>query len=191
LNGICQDSLLLKVHFLYGSKAKKAKASAEKKWFGGLLGGHVGLEWRDEKVLHFAPKGKFHAWAKKAQHSKYIYGSTTAFYELLGGRMASNKRAVVYIPITILQKQRLDSIASSYLSKTPYDYAFIGFRCGSASYEILAQIGILPKLGNTATKLSIFYPRKVRKRILKLAKQHNWKIESHQGTVCRKWERDL
>jgi hypothetical protein len=186
----CQDSLFLKVHFLYGSKPTKQYRATEKKWFGGLLGGHVGLEWETGKVLHFAPKGKFHKWAKKVKHGKYIYGSQQEFYEILGGKLDSNQSAIVNIPISYLQKKTLDSIAQLYLTNTPYDYAFIGFRCGSASYETLAQIGILPKLGNTITKLSIFYPRKTRKRILKLAMENNWKIERKKGTICRKWEKD-
>ena len=48
-----QDSTMLKVHFLYGSKPKKAFKHMQKKWFGGLIGGHAGIECGDGKILHF------------------------------------------------------------------------------------------------------------------------------------------
>lgn len=60
-----QDSAYLKVHFLYGSKPLKKYKATEQKWFGGILGGHVGIEGDDDKIVNFLPKGKFHWLIKK------------------------------------------------------------------------------------------------------------------------------
>jgi hypothetical protein len=189
--GNCQDSIFLKVHFLYGSTPKKMYKTTDSAWFGGLLGGHAGLACGNDKILHFAPKGKFHKWPMKQKHGRYIYGDTKEFYEILGGSISTNKQTVVSIPISAQQKIIFDSIALAYMANTPYDYAFTGFRCGSATYEILAQMNILPNLGHSFTKLLIFYPRKLRKKILKLARKNNWKIEQKAGTEKRNWERDV
>jgi hypothetical protein len=186
----CQDSLFLKVHFLYGSTPKKQCKAAEKKWFGGILGGHIGLESGNDKILHFAPKGKFHIFPKQKKHGTYYYNSAKQFYEILGGKLEENKKAIVYIPITATQKILFDSIAKAYIANTPYDYAFTGYRCGSASYEAMVQLGILPSLGKPFTKFAIFYPKKTRKRILHLAAKNNWRIETQNGSLCRKWEKD-
>jgi hypothetical protein len=185
-----QDSTMLKVHFLYGSKPKKAFKHMQKKWFGGLIGGHAGIECGDGKILHFLPHGKFHKIAKPNKHGRYVYNSYKDFYEILGGSIDSNQQTVVYIPVSMQQKQKYDSIVNAYTSNTPYDYAFIGYRCGSATYDGLSQLGILPRYNANAIKWKIFYPRKVRKRILRLAKKYHWHVETKRGCRSRKWERD-
>ncbi|WP_338814872.1 hypothetical protein V9L05_06675 [Bernardetia sp. Wsw4-3y2] len=56
-----QDTTFLKVHFLYGSKPLKSDKNTEQKWFGGILGGHVGIEVEEDKVLNFLPsRESFH-----------------------------------------------------------------------------------------------------------------------------------
>jgi hypothetical protein len=185
-----QDAYMLKVHFLYGSKPNKKYKTTEKKWFGGMLGGHAGIEVVDGKILHFLPKGTFHYIASKQPHSKYVYNTYRDFYEILGGKLENNKRLIVYIPITAQQKIRFDSLVTAYTNQPPYDYAFAGFRCGSATYQGLAMLDILPHLGNGATKLRIFYPRLLRKKILKLANKNKWKMEVQPGSISRKWEKD-
>lgn len=49
------------VHFVYGSKPLSKE---ESKWFGGKLGGHVGLEAGKDSVFHFNPGGKVRAFGK-------------------------------------------------------------------------------------------------------------------------------
>ncbi|MBX7224984.1 MAG: hypothetical protein K1X55_03075 [Chitinophagales bacterium] len=186
-----QDSTFLKVHFLYGSKPLKKYKETEPKWFGGILGGHVGIEGDSNKIVNFLPNGKVHFIAKKKdKHSTYAIHSEENFYAILGGNPDSVKKAIVYIPISVQQKQKFDSITSDYLIETPYDYAFFGMRCGAASHDILGQLEIMPnyRYGKTARK--IFYPKKLRRRLFKKATANNWMILRQDGSPKRKWEHD-
>jgi hypothetical protein len=185
------DSSFIRVHFLYGSKPKKEYKHIEKKWFGGKLGGHAGVECGENgKILHFIFDRKANAIAKKNSKGKYLYNSYEEFYSILGGKMDSNKRVTVLIPCSAAQKRIFDSLAKLYTTSPPYDYAFIGMRCGSATYDILAQLDIFKQLGLGRTKMQLFYPRKTRKRVLKQAKKNNWRVERHEGNARRKWEMD-
>jgi hypothetical protein len=186
-----QDTPFLKVHFLYGSKPLKKYKDTERKWFGGVLGGHVGIEGDSGKILNFLRKGKVHWFAKKDnKHSVYREHAVSSFYAIFRYNPDSVKKAIVYIPVTLQQKQRFDSIAIAYLKQTPYDYAFFGMRCGAAAYDILGQLAILPKYSHCKTYKKIFYPKKLRKRLLKKAKENHWKVERQEGSMKRKWERD-
>lgn len=186
-----QDTFCLKVHFLYGSKPVRKYKETEPKWFGGILGGHVGIEGDSDKIVSFRPSGSFHVFAKKKNnHSAYGTDSASSFYSVKGGDPDSVKRAVIYIPVTKQQKMEFDSIAHSYLEKTPYDYALFGMRCGAATYDILAQINVLPQYSYSKTYKKIFYPKKIRKRLLAKADQNNWLVKRYNGSVKRKWETD-
>lgn len=185
------DTTYLKVHFLYGSKPLKKYKATEKKWFGGKLGGHVGIEGDSNKILNFLPSGKFHWFSKKKDpHSTYAIHSANSFYTILGGHSDSIKKAIVYIPVMPQQKQQFDSIAAAYLTQTPYDYALFGMRCGAATYEVLGQLNILPRYKNSKTYKKIFYPKKIRKRLFKKAGNNGWLIIRQDGSERRKWERD-
>ncbi len=189
--GYSQDSSFIKVHFLYGSKPIPKYKQTEKKWFGGILGGHVGIESDSNQILNFLPSGKFHVFASRRKlHSCYREYSQDDFNSLFGGKTDSVKTTVVRIPVSYRQKQMLDSISATYLKQTPYDYAFFGMRCGAAAYEILAQLNIIKSYSHKTTYLKIFYPKKLRKRLLKLAMEKNWRIERKEGSVKRKWEKD-
>ncbi|MES2775953.1 MAG: hypothetical protein V4722_17385 [Bacteroidota bacterium] len=186
-----QDSLFLKVHFLYGSRPVKQFRAIEKKWFGGILGGHAGIESDSNKIVNFLPDGKFHWFTKKRDpHSKYALHSPESFYSIFGGNRDSMKRLVVYVPVTVAQKHKFDSIASVYLRKTPYDYAFIGMRCGAATYEMLAQLDILRAYSHTKTHRKIFYPRKLRKLLIQKAIDYGWTMVRYEGSFKRRWEKD-
>lgn len=185
------DTVYLKVHFLYGSRPLKPYKGTEGKWFGGILGGHVGIEGDSGRILNFLPKGSFHVFKRPAnRHSAYAVHNEQGFYSILGGNPDSMKKAIVYIPVTRQQKQRFDSIATAYLAQTPYDYALVGMRCGAASYEILAQLGVLKAYGPKKTALKIFYPRKLRKRLLKKARANDWTVTHQEGSPKRQWEKD-
>lgn len=186
-----QDSSFIKVHFLYGSKPLKAYKDVEPKWFGGTLGGHVGIESDSNKILNFVPQGKFHWFAKKDdRHSAYAIHATDNFYSILGGKPDSAKKAIVYIPVINTQKRVFDSLSNIYLQQTPYDYALWGMRCGAAAYEILGQLNVLPSYSYSKTYRKIFYPKKLRRRLFRKAKQNGWFIETQEGSPRRKWESD-
>lgn len=185
------DSLRIEVHFLYGSRPKKEFRDSERKWFGGKLGGHVGIEVEPGKVIDFVRRGEFHWFAKKKEkHSRFATRSTQAFWEIFRAPAATVKQASIGIPISIRQKSILDSLVGTYTSETPYDYAFVGMRCGSATYDVLAQLGILKRYSYRKTYRKIFYPKKLRKRLLKRADAHGWTVRRQDGSPTRKWERD-
>jgi hypothetical protein len=186
-----QDTTYLKVHFLYGSRPLKKYKDTEKKWFGGILGGHVGIEGDSDRIVNFSPRGRFHLFAKKDnRHSAFSIHSADKFYAILGGNPDSAKKAIVYIPVTREQKQKFDSITTAYLKQTPYDYALFGMRCGAASYDILGQLDILTKYSCSKTYKKIFYPKKLRKRLFKKATENGWTIVRQEGSIKRKWEQD-
>lgn len=156
-----------------------------------MLGGHVGIEGDSGRIVNFVPKGKFHVFARNTRHSRYAVHSEPGFYAILGGNPDSVKKTVVYIPVTIQQRRQFDSLVSCYLERTPYDYAFFGMRCGAAAYDILGQLCVLPAYNShVKTYKKIFYPKKLRKRLLKLALRQNWKVDRQHGSGRRKWESD-
>jgi hypothetical protein len=187
-----QDTSYIKVHFLYGSRPLKAYKQTEPKWFGGILGGHVGIEGDSNQILNFVPHGTFHLLpTNNIKHSKYTLDSVSKFYSRLGGQHPdSAKQTIIIIPVSIQQKLRFDSIAALYLTTTPYDYALIGMRCGAATYEILAQLGIVKPLSLSQTSVTILYPKKLRLKLLAKAKAKGWTVIKHNGTCRRKWESD-
>lgn len=189
--GYCNDTTYLKIHFLYGSKPLKEYKGSESKCFGGVLGGHVGIEGDSEQIVNFLPNGQFHWFAKKSdRHSLYAVHSASSFYAILGSDPKDVKYAIVYVPVTEQQKQKFDSISAAYLQQTPYDYALLGMRCGAAVYEILAQLNVLPEYSIKKTSLKIFYPKKLRKRLFHMAERNGWTVINQNGSSRRKWEKD-
>lgn len=165
--------------------------NTEPKWFGGKLGGHVGIQGDSALILNFLPSGKFHWFAhNKERHSVYVESSVPEFYSILGGNADSVKKAIVYIPVTEQQRQKFDSLSITYLNQSPYDYALFGMRCGAASYEVLGQLNILPAYSKSKTYKLIFYPKKLRKRLFKKANENGWTIEKQEGSTKRIWEGD-
>ena len=185
------DTIFIKVHFLYGSKPKRAFKETEKKWFGGKLGGHVGIEVEENSIIDFIPYGNVHVFADKQDYnSKFVIHNTESFWQIFGSPAASVKQMSISIPISAKQKRQLDSIVEAYTNETPYDYAFFGMRCGAATYDILSQIGIVKEYSHRRTYLKIFYPKKLRNRLTEKASYYNWSVARHEGTDRRKWERD-
>ncbi len=185
------DSIYIKVHFLYGSKPKREFKDVESKWFGGKLGGHVGIEIDSNKIVDFVPSGEFHYIEKKNDcNSRFAEHTLESFWEIFGGNSDDVKKMTITIPIPVQQKNKLDSIINIYTNETPYDYAFIGMRCGAATYDILSQLGVVKQYSHRRTYMKIFYPKKLRIPLAEQAKQNNWVIQQQEGTTNRKWEKD-
>lgn len=185
------DTCYLKVHFLYGSRPGLKYKKTEKKWFGGILGGHVGVEGDSNVILNFCPKGKFHIFQHKKIHSCYKLSNVKEFDEIFDtSKGDSFKKLIVFIPVTRAQKIKFDSLQATYMLSTPYDYAFLGMRCGAAAYDVLSSVGILKKMSYHKTWSRIFYPRRLRKRIIKMAVKNHWQMYAHNGSTKRKWEKD-
>lgn len=190
--GQAQLTDTIKVYFLYGSKPKPSTRDVEPTWFGGILGGHVGIASEKDEIVHFLPFGQFHIVGKTNNHkSTFSESSESTFWGVLGGANNEVQKLVISIPVTREQRQHLDSIHQSYLTHTPYDYAFLGMRCGSASYDILSQIGIVRRRNKVGLMFGIFYPRKLRHKLLRKAKRFHWKCQTETGITTRKWEKDI
>jgi hypothetical protein len=180
------DSLYLKVHFLYGSKPKKGHKKTESHYFGGLHGGHTTIE-LDHNDFGFGPTGKVHIVAhKKNLHGSFGISNTNG--EMPYG--PEEKFTTFYIPINSEQYAMTKKIMEGYLTNTPYDYAFFGMRCAAAANDLLGQIGVLKKRNRLGYMTKSFYPKKLRKRLFKLATKNNWKIDMQDGKSTRKWEKD-
>lgn len=185
---LSQDSGFIKVHFLYGSKPKKKYKKTEKPWFGGIHGGHVSIE-SQGFIYGFLPYKSFHVVGKKRankRHSRFSIKKIESWVK----DTATLKYTTITIPVSRQQLDSLHDIHQSYLKETPYDYAFIGMRCAAATYDILGQIGIVNWVPNRKNTFKNFYPKLLRKKLLKLAKQRGYKIYYQIGRKTRKWERD-
>lgn len=184
--GQTDSSHFIKVHFLYGSKPKKQFSNIEKKWFGGLHGGHVSIETGNE-IIGFEPKGKLHIFSsRRNKHSFFRREDLRAW----AGDTATKKYVSIKIPITASQYQSIRQAHTEYLYSSPYDYAFFGMRCAAATYEILSKAGVVKGRSNFRNVITHFYPKLLRKKMLKLATKRGYLITSQPGRETRKWERD-
>ena len=186
-----QDSSYIKVQFLYGSKPLKKYKDTEKRWFGGILGGHVGIEGDSGKFYSFEINGRNKIFCDKCTNSIYKVETEDEFWSVMETKEESIKKTTIIIPITQQQKLKFDSIASAYCKQAPYCYSVFGMRCGASTYDILAQIRIFPRYSRFKTCMKIFYPRRLRKRLIAKAEKNNWTIIRKEGTPKRKWERDV
>lgn len=181
---------IIKVHFLHGSNPKKEFIKSEKRWFGGIKGGHVGIEIDSDRVISFLPEGRFHIFPRRKKHSVFKIQSVNDFYNEIAGSSDSIKKTIVEIPLSTRGKLLLDSLSRTYITSVPYDYAFFGMRCSSACHDILGKIGVLRPYSLRTLWLRIFYPKILRRKILKMAEQNNWIVERYAGTTRRIWEKD-
>jgi len=186
-----QDSSWISVHFIYGSKPRKS-CQNEHKWFGGIHGGHVGIEYDTGQIIDFVPEGKFHyVGNRNACHSAYTLRSMSSFWKTFSESDSSTIKAMsIRIQISAEQRHALDSLVDTYSSNVPYDYAFLGMRCAAASYDILDEIGVMPSRSHVGTWFHNFYPKRLRIRLTKKAKMMGWEIWRKEGTDCRIWEKD-
>jgi len=185
--GQTDTSHIIKVHFLYGSKPLKKYKSTEMKYFGGIHGGHVTIE-VDSIDYGFSPSGRVHIFSHliKNRHSQFDgkYTHNQAPYP------KGYKVTTFIIPITEVQYDQIHKIQSDYCKKPPYDYAFFGMRCAASAQDVLGQIGIVKKRGHLKNIYSTFYPKILRRRLFKIAAKKNYKIETQEGRMTRKWESD-
>ncbi len=179
------------VHFLYGSKPAKGFEATEKRWFGGKRGGHVGIELAPDQVLNFGPSGKFHWFSHRRKlHSRFTERTVAETFGTLSRSEGSLQTVSIQIPVDSAQRGKLMDIRSGYLSNPPYDYAFLGMRCASASDEILASIGLTKPRNFWGTVLHNFRPRALRMRLLHKAEVYGWKVSRQTGSDHRIWEKD-
>jgi len=182
------DSLQIKVHFLYGSKPAKGADNSERKEFGGLHGGHVTIEVATTN-FGFGPSNGFHVIGRKNnRHSKWY--AFPLEYWAADTTDAGEKYTTFTFPVSKDQYDSLKKKMHEYALATPYDYAFIGMRCASATWDILAQAGILQTHSKSWMILRCFYPKLFRNKLFKQQKEMRADIHRQPGRASRKWEMD-
>ncbi len=175
------------IHFVYGSKPARGHKDTEHHYFGGIHGGHVYLQ-LDSMLFSFLP-GTFpvHIFAHgKKRQSLYAAHALTDFAsDTVGAKVTS-----ITYPLSDSQYVELNTVRQEYIHETPYDYAFFGMRCAAAAYDVLGHAGLVKKKGNFRNVCTNFYPKPMRKRMLKHAQQHGLKVVTKEGRASRKWEKD-
>jgi len=202
----------IRILCLYGSVPAKGFEGKEpmygpKNFFNKMAkmhGGHVSIEYAPDKALSFQPihytgiarSGHLtNRTNPKNFNSCFRIYSAHRAWTVLGNyynNIDSLRRATFVIPITAAQKQRLDSIARTYSEKTPYDYSFLGMRCASASYEVLASAGIVTGYKRNFW-YNIFTTRRFRYELYKEYlnnKDKGWRLYTCKGSQSREWEKD-
>lgn len=186
----------IRIMFIYGSKPASGYEKMERTWFGGIHGGHVAMEIGSDSVLGFrSTEYPCHFFPHKKFSSMFEIRSVYRTWEIFpphNYKVDELKRVVFAIPITPAQKLKIDSIARRYLHKTPYDYATMGMRCASATYEILAQTGLAKSYGGS-TWWKIIMPKDLRTALFKKAASpegKGWTIYKYAGSERRVWEDD-
>lgn len=184
---LCLGSLLIaqnsvKVLFVYGSRPKD---KTEDKWFGGIHGGHVSVSYL-EGFVSFVPKDGVQIFRKKTINSKFTleYGEHFVF------DTSNSRYLIISIPTDSANRSQLDSIIKHYLNVSPYPYAFFGMRCASAAADLLQVTSILPSTEASSLWRRYFYPRKLRRQLIKMARQNAWPMIYRSGRTTRKWEND-
>ncbi|WP_343632281.1 hypothetical protein [Fluviicola sp.] len=177
------DTLVVEV--IYGSKPIE---KSERHWFGGKLGGHIGLRIGNDSVMHFVPGGRVAATNINSDTGKYLLSSSRQFYRTF--YCDTTKTCRIFIPVTPAQKQQLLKDSGPFLKAAPYPYAFFGMRCAAACYHLLSLADVTKDRSRSSMTWKFFYPRKFRKFLFKEATKKGWKITSTPGSIKRKWDHD-
>jgi len=173
----------IRLNFLYGSKPAKEYKGIEPKKFGGIKGGHVNIAAGD-KVLDFMP-GNNPLFPKDKKPSGGFRLNNSIYWDT-----TNTKWTTVFIPVSADQFSELQLLFDSLSKQTPYDYAIFGMRCAAASYDVLSMIGLFPEFSNSKNIATHFYPKLLRKKVLKWAAENNFIVIEHEGKSSRKWESD-
>lgn len=179
----CAGQEIIKLNFLYGSKPSRGYKNSEVNHFGGLKGGHVNIE-ANGRVLDFLP-GKCPLFPENKKPTGGFYINSKISWDT-----ASTKWMSIIIPVSPAKMKELDKVLDSFIKKTPYDYAVFGMRCAAATYDVLGKIGLVKKGSKMNTITRNFYPKLLRKRMLKWAIRNNYMVIFHEGRKSRKWETD-
>lgn len=177
------DTLVVEV--IYGSKPL---VEGERHWFGGKLGGHIGLRIGKDSVMHFVPGGRVAATNINSDTGRYLISNSKQFYRTF--RADTTKTCQIFIPVSSAQRQKLLTDSKSFLKEGPYPYAFFGMRCAAACYHLLSLADVTKDLSRSRMTWKFFYPRKLRKGLFKEAKSNGWIIKQTPGSTKRKWDHD-
>jgi hypothetical protein len=172
----------IKINFLYGSRPAKGYHTEESKLFGGIKGGHVNVE-AGGRVLDFHP-GNNPLFPNNKKPSGGFSINPSVHWD------TDDKWKTVIVPVTETQYAELQAIFDSVATNTPYDYAIFGMRCAAATYDVLSKIGLFREFSTKKNVVTHFYPKLLRKKILRWADKNNYIVISNEGRSSRKWESD-
>lgn len=177
----------LAVHFLYGSKPAKGFHASESRRFGGIHGGHVYLQTGDT-IFSFRPNHfPVHIFAHQhKRQSSYVIQNLSEFAADTSG----NKVLTILLPVNDSAEHVLCRLRKKYQRATPYDYAFFGMRCAASAYEVLARAGLVKMHSHFWDICLNFYPKPLRKRLIRRAERNGYKMIRKPGRSSRKWEKD-
>jgi hypothetical protein len=181
-----QEPHMLKVFFRYGSIPEIGYEYIEYEEVGGLQGGHVSLG-IDSLEIGFTNVDRIHVFPNRKAPTGIFYWEYLKDFE---NGVADKKYVTFLIPISEEQYKKLTGLLLGYLDDPPYDYAFFGMRCASATYEVLSQIGILEQKSRVGNIISNFYPRMLRRKMAELARKNGYTVIRVKGRKTRIWERD-
>ena len=172
----------IKINFLYGSRPAKGHHQDESRLFGGIKGGHVNIE-AGGRVLDFTPGNN-----PLLPHNKKPSGGFSINSSVKWD--SDDKWKTVVVPVSKDQYFALQKLFDSVAKQTPYDYAIFGMRCAAASYDVLSRIGLFKEYSIKKNIATHFYPKLLRKKVLKWADENNYTVLSNEGRSSRKWESD-
>lgn len=170
------------VLFVYGSKPK---VNTESKWLGGIHGGHVSVSY-NKAFISFVPHDGVRLFPRQSVNSVFAVESDGDFIF----DTSRSRYLLLAFEIDSIQKNTLDSICKSKLDSAGYEYAFFGMRCASAAYDLLSVAGTVPPIRRSKMMFKFFYPKLLRKKLLKKAEKENARIFYRPGRKSRKWEKD-
>ncbi len=172
------------IHFIHGSIPLE-NCIYPRKRLGGLLGGHVEVE-LDGQIYGFRlSKLPVHIFPNNADfNAKYEVNTKEAWLK----RTEYEKITSIHLPITHVQKNKLEQILKIHLIHVPYDYAFFGKRCASSTAEILSNSDIFSPLSNAEIMIAFLAPNPLRNTLINVANKQHFLINKKQGVDCRIWE---
>lgn len=174
------------VHIIHGSRPRYQYQETEPRLLGGMFGGHVVMQ-LDSHIYGFLfTHYRFHLFPSEKR-------SIGMFQDQPAGKwhqwVKDDRVTTITIPVSASQFRAMDSTYKDYIKAAPYDYAFIGMRCAASCYKMLADAGILNPVTEKQSVWKAFYPRPVRKYLVRLARTKGWEIDITEGSPRRKWER--
>lgn len=186
LAGYCQrDSV--RVLILHGSRPKKQFKKEEYKMLGGMYGGHVVLQIDSLAYGYNFYSGHVHPFARKRKNKMAgIMEKEDAAETLQNWRNA--RVTIITVPVTSEQKFRIFQIADSLHRAPAFDYAFFGMRCAATAYYLLGETGAVKKTRHFGSIVKAFHPKQLRRKLVRIAKRKNLKVQTQPGSSRRKWE---
>lgn len=155
---------------------------------GGMFGGHVVMQ-LDSHVYGFLfTHYRFHLFPC-GKHSIGMFEDEPA--SAWHSSVKDDKVTSIDIPVSEKQFHFMDSTYKEYNRNAPYDYAFFGMRCAASCYKMLADAGILNPVTDKQSMWRAFYPRPLRKMLVRVAREKGWKVQIKPGSITRKWEKDF